>query len=136
MKGMVITMREYVKDYLNFISTLREEYSNSSASLKCQDRKDEANLYKVRINICDIFTTLAGTAEKKVASMKLALEAEQIKAFNSEYMNLFEQIPANWITNLEKAKKFNDAVTVKTEEVKLETVQILKSKFTEITCTN
>lgn len=125
-------MKEYVKDYINVINTLREEYNNSAAALKCQDRKDEANLYKVRINICDIFTTLAGATEKKVASMKLTHEAEQIKAFNSEYLKLFEQIPANWITNLEKAKKFNDAVTVKTEEVKLDTAQILKSKFIDI----
>lgn len=125
-------MKEYVRDYLNYISNLKNEYNKISEDLKNQDRKDEADLYKVRINICDIFSTLINTSEKKVASMKLTLESEQIKAFNNEYLKLFDHIPANWISNLKMAKKYNDSITVKIEEVKLETVQLLKGKFTEL----
>ncbi len=125
-------MHEYLKNYLDFIESLKTDYSNSSEALKKEDRKDEAILYKVRTNICDIFTTLVGSTVKKVASMKLTADDLQTKAFNIEYMKLFEQIPANWVTNLEKAKKFNDPIAAKTEEVKLDTVNILKSKFIEL----
>jgi hypothetical protein len=129
---MISNMHEYLKNYLDFIESLKTDYSNSSEALKKEDRKDEAILYKVRTNICDIFTTLVGSTVKKVASMKLTADDLQTKAFNIEYMKLFEQIPANWVTNLEKAKKFNDPIAAKTEEVKLDTVNILKSKFIEL----
>lgn len=125
-------MNEYLKDYLDFIDALKTEYNNSSEALMKEDRKDEAILYKVRTNICDIFTTLVGSTEKKVASMKLTIDAEQTKAFNNEYLLAFEKIPASWAANLEKAKKFNDPIAAKTEEVKLDTVNILKNKFTEL----
>lgn len=125
-------MQEYLKDYLNFIDSLKTEYGNKSEALKKEDRKDEANLYKVRINICDIFSTLIGSTEKKVASMKLTADDQQTGAFNNEYLKFFEQIPANWLDNLEKARKFNDPITIKTEEVKLDTVNILKGKFIEL----
>jgi hypothetical protein len=54
-----------------------------------------------------------------------------MKSFNEEYLAWFEKIPGNWKTNMAQARKFNDAVTVKTEEVKLDTAEVLKKKFLE-----
>jgi hypothetical protein len=130
--GMEETMKQFVVNYLNFVNTLSNEYNNNAKALKADNREDEAVFFKVRENICDIFYKMANATEKKLAAMKAADEQAQIRKFNEEYLAWFDKIPENWKFNLEQAKKFNDAVTVKTEEVKLDTANTLKNKFLEI----
>lgn len=125
-------MRTNVTNYLNYISGLVAEYQHQAEILKSDERKDEANLYKIRMNICDIFYKMIDAADKKVAAMKLVKEEEQNKAFYDEYLNFFEMIPQNWKVNQELAQKHNDVIVVKTEEVKLETANLLRKKFLEL----
>lgn len=124
-------MKYNVANYLNFVNSLRDEYNSSTEALKADDRLDEAILFKVRANICDIFSKMLSATDKKVSALKITDEEVQIWKFNEEYLNWFEKIPESWKTSLAQAKKFNDAVTVKTEEVKLDTVDILREKFLE-----
>jgi len=125
-------MRQYVNDYLDYVQKLMAEYNNKVKELKADNREDESILFKVRINICDIFCKMIHAADQKVAAMKIAEEAEYEKSFQKEYLNWFEKIPASWITNLELAKKHDDVIVVQTEEIKLETAELLRKKFIEL----
>ncbi len=125
-------MRQYIIDYLNYIHSLTAEYNSHIQALIIDDRKDEADIYKIRINICDIFIRMLDATEKKVGPVKSADEAEQAGVYNQEYLDWFEKIPVNWRTNLETARKYEDAINIKTEEVKLETAELLRSKFLEL----
>jgi hypothetical protein len=122
-------MKQYVTDYLKFVNGLMSEYDNKVKSLKADNREDEAILYKVRLNICDIFCKMAEAADRKVTAMKLSEEEDQTRTFNREYLEWFEKIPANWKTNLELARKHNDVIIVSTEEIKLETAELLRGRF-------
>jgi hypothetical protein len=125
-------MNYYVVNYLNFVNMLRAEYNSNARALKADDREDEAVLFRIRTNICDIFYKMAKATDNKVEAMKITDEKEQIQKFNEDYLAWFTKIPENWKASLVQAQKFNDAITVKTEEVKLETADILKNKFIEI----
>lgn len=124
-------MKQYVTDYLNYAGALMSEYNDSAKLLKEDNREDEAILYKVRANICDIFIKMAMAADKKTVSLKLGDEAEFTKHFNEEYLDWFEKIPSNWKINLELARKHNDVIVVNTEEIKLETAALLRNRFQE-----
>ncbi|HWT73970.1 MAG TPA: hypothetical protein VN258_04515 [Mobilitalea sp.] len=125
-------MNNYVTEYLKFVNTLMAEYNVQADALKLDNRKDESNLYKVRVNICDIFVKMMNATDKKVASMKLVEEEEEAKAFSEEYLNWFEKIPESWKANLELARKHDDVIVVQTEEVKLETASLLRNKYIEL----
>lgn len=124
-------MKQYVTDYLAFVTELMSDYNNKARILKDDNRTDEANLYKVRSNICDIFYKMAEASVRKADAMKLADDTERSRRFNEEYLNWFEKIPANWKINLELAKKHNDTIVVNTEEIKLETAKLLRDRFME-----
>lgn len=126
-------MKQYVTDYLHSVHELMSEYDNKVKSLKADNREDEANLYKVRLNICDIFCKMAETTDRKVTAMKLSEEEAQVKAYNREYLEWFEKIPANWKANLELARKHNDVIVVNTEEIKLETAELLRNRYLDYT---
>jgi hypothetical protein len=127
-----ILMKQYVVDYLNYVQELMAEYNNKVQVLKGDNREDESILFKVRVNICDIFCKMIQAADKKVAAMKIIDEAECERSFQEEYLNWFEKIPATWITNLELARKHDDIIVVQTEEIKLETAKLLRKKFIEL----
>lgn len=126
-------MNQYVEDYLNFIKEKLTEYNQAAMDLKEEDRDDEANLFKVRANICNIFTTMLQATDQKVKDKKLKDEQESNQLFCREYLKTFEQIPASWRSRLEQAKKNNDSITVLTEETKLDTANLLKSEFITLT---
>lgn len=125
-------MKQYVNDYINFLKEVMDDYSKKEEALKLDDRKDESILYKVRVNICDIFAKMVNASDKKVTAMKLTTEEEQTTAFNEDYLNWFVNIPASWKTNMELAKKHDDVIVAKTEEIKLETADLLRHKFLEL----
>ncbi len=123
---------QYVAEYLNFVHELMAEYDNNVKVLKADNREDESILYKVRMNICDIFCKMADATDKKIKGMKITEIEESSKKFNEEYLTWFEKIPVNWKTSLELAKKHSDVFVVQTEEIKLETAALLRSKFIEL----
>ena len=125
-------MKQGINDYVNFVNSLMEDYHKKEEELKLDDRKDEAILYRVRGNICDIFLKMVNASVKKIAGMRLASEYAGMKAFIEDYLTWFEKIPASWKANLALAKQHADIIVVETEEIKLETANLLKSKFLEL----
>lgn len=125
-------MCSYIDQYMNYTKELEREYLEKYETLEKEDRKDEAILWKVRANICEIFQTLVVATNKKVTTKTNGEDVEFERIFKGEYLKMFENIPSSWRTRLTMAQKNDDILTVITEEAKLETAQKLKDEFTRL----
>lgn len=95
-----------------------------SKLLAADDRTDEGNLEKIRINVYGIFKTILSAAERVYGEDDLAK-----KHF---FLQKAEQIPTNWITSYEKAKQYGDIEKMHVEGIKLETIQEIKNMYMQI----
>ena len=98
--------------------------SKHNQELNEDGRTDEAIFEKVKANIYDVFRTVFSVAVKTGKG-----DAGAVKTF---FIERAEQIPASWAAALEKAKEHNDTVRMQTEQIKLDTVQEIREKFTKI----
>lgn len=124
-------MEKIISEYSMFVNEQIVNYKNEEQSLIDNDRKDESNFYKIRGNVCDIYLTLMNATLKKV-NMKSISEEEKKDLFTSEYLRTFETVPMNWKIRLEQGKKVGDSEIVAIEEIKFETLNLLKDKFMEL----
>ena len=92
--------------------------------LNMDGRTDEAVFEKVKANIYDVFRTVLSVAVKTGSG-----NADAVKTF---FVQRTEQIPAGWAAALEKAREHDDTVRMQTEQIKLDTVQEIREKFTKI----
>ena len=75
-------------------------------------RTDEAIFEKIKANIYDVFRTVLSVAVKTGKE-----DADAVKTF---------------FVALEKAREHNDTVRMQTEQIKLDTVQEIREKFSKI----
>lgn len=125
-------MEKLISEYNTFVNEQIVYYKNEEQLLKENDRKDESNFCKIRCNVCDIYLTLMNATIKKVGMKRLG-EEEKKDIFASEYLRTFETVPRNWMVRLEQGKKVGDSEIVAIEEIKFETMNLLKDKFMELT---
>ena len=92
--------------------------------LNKDERADEAIFEKIKANIYDVFRTVLSVAVKTGKE-----DADAVKTF---FVQRAEQIPAGWAVALEKAREHNDTVRMQTEQIKLDTVQEIREKFSKI----
>ena len=92
--------------------------------LAADDRIDEGNFEKIRANVYEIFKTLLSAAEKVCG--------EDDPAKRAFFLEKAEQIPAGWAASYEKAKQNGDAEKMHIEGIKLNTIQEIKDKYTQI----
>ncbi len=136
-----------MNEFIVYIDELIAKYQAQEAELIQADRKDEANFAKIRINICDICKTLYGASEKIVqakygansgaaktqgcafASMGKEIGVAAADAFKEEYLRQLTRLPENWKISYEKAKEHGDSTKIVIEEIKLETLQMIREKF-------
>ena len=93
-------------------------------ALQADDRRDEANLEKVRANVYDIFRTILSVAVKTCKEDPAA-----VKQF---FLKKIQQIPANWETSHAQAEKHGDTVKMEIERIKLDTVGEIRQVFGQI----
>ena len=89
--------------------------------LLADDRMDEATFEKIRANVYDIFRTILSVAAKAAKN-----DPEEVK---QAFALKAEQIPSNWNIAYEKAKQHDDAVKMKIEQIKLDTIHEIKETF-------
>ncbi len=92
--------------------------------LLADERADEATFEKVRANVYDIFRTILSVAAKTSKG-----DPEAVRRF---FVRKIEQIPSSWVTAYEKAKQHNDAVKMRLEQIKLDTIGEIKENFAKI----
>lgn len=122
---------ENVKELLfDFIDKNIEKTNESVQKLNEEDKKDEANLEKVKLNVYDIFKTMYGASEKKIYNpSNKSSDDKKLEEFKLAYLAFFDKIPANWIISLEKAKKHEDFEKIHIEEIKLAAMEEVRSNF-------
>lgn len=98
--------------------------------LKEEDRMDEANLEKIKLNVIGIFKKMFDVSLRKVFKHENNTdESVKYDNFKKVYLDFYNNIPSNWYINLEKAKKNNDFDNVLIEEIKINTMYKLKECF-------
>ena len=116
------------REWNEYLEKAIQSTTEKAQELLIEDRKDESNHIKIKVNIYEVFKTIFSVLEKNIAKEK-NMAAETIKA---SYLNKMETIPASWKQSLENAKAHNDVEKILIEEIKLDTVKEIRQKFVEI----
>ena len=119
-------MDEMIRAYQDIVEGKMTASKEMEASLIAEERKDEANIERVRYNIYEVFVIMLN-ATKKTTKDKAS--------FCESYLKKFETIPASWRERLELARKHQDVETVLIEETKLKVVMELKNLFANLSGT-
>lgn len=92
-------------------------------ALLADDRADEATFEKIRANVYDIFRAVLSVAARTCG------EKDAAGRFFRQRM---ESIPSGWAASWEKARQHDDAVRLRQEQVKLDTVGEIRRHFEEV----
>lgn len=111
-----------MNEFIMYLNNAIESAQNKEQELVASERKDEANLQKIKANIYGICRTVYEVLEKTKSGEELA----------EEYTRRLDNLPKNWVESYEKAKAHNDVEKILIEEIKLETLKAVKEKFTEL----
>lgn len=131
--------------FITYIEESIAKLQQEENMLISSDRKDEANLVKIRINIYGICRTILQVIAKEQSAGRLAQkkELERITGeqaaqepgtdrWKEAYLQKLDALPQNWKASYDKAKEHNDVEKLVIEEIKLETLQAIRCKFQEI----
>ena len=126
------TIEQIKKEYLEFSTEQADKCKKQIQLLKQEDKDDEANLEKIKLNIYGIYETLIKASEKKALHNKQLEGQEKVDSFCEDFLASFDKIPANWRINYEKAKEYNNVIEFVIEENKLSVSEQLKNHFKHI----
>ncbi len=104
---------------ITYIDECIEKLSQEEKKLAESDRKDEANLVKIRINVYGICKIYYETESKK----------QEGKELQTIYFQRLDRLAEQWKISLEKARKHDDTKKAVIEEIKLETLEEVKKHF-------
>ena len=111
-----------MEQFITYIDETVKILQEKERELAQSDRKDEANMVKIRINIYGVCRTIYDVVLRTCAPEN-AKEA---------YLQKLEHLPDNWKASLEKAKAHDDIPKIVVEELKLEAFSDVKNKFLEL----
>ena len=100
------------------------ECRQRSTELMGEERRDEADLEKVRANVYDIFRTVLSAGVRACGG-----EEDEVRSF---FEQKCEQIPSNWLVSREKAARHGDELKVSIEQIKLDAIAEIKDSFARI----
>lgn len=123
-------MRKLEEKYITYIDEKIDEHNNSGEQFKADNRNDEADLEKVKVNIYEIFKTLFLSDIKQLEGKDLS-GIKDIGVYGG-FLLRFDTIPNNWRASLDKAIEHGDTTKQVIEEYKLTVAGELKDKFIEI----
>lgn len=114
----LIHMNEIENKLIRFLSNKSEECEREEQRLIKEERKDEANLYKIKANIYNIYAVLYQTAKKQVLTKDRTIEECQ-QQIHEYFLEKASRIPLNWKESYVKAKEHQDVEKILIEETKL-----------------
>jgi hypothetical protein len=123
-------MRNLEEKYISYIDEKIAEHNKKSEHYKLDDRNDEADLEKIKVNIYEIFRTLFLSDIKQLDGKDFG-ETVNINIYGG-FLLRFDTIPTNWSVSLDKAIEHGDTTKQVIEEHKLSVAKELKDKFLEI----
>ncbi|SRR5690554_40912 len=113
-------MNWLIESYLDYLKNKQSNIRISIEDLLKNDRVDEANLEKIRLNIVDIFS--------KMFNISMTSNCEALK---EKYLGYFDKITNPWHINKIKAEEFGKEQETIIEDIKIHEAEELKSKFIE-----
>ena len=99
------------------------EATQSAAALAAEDRRDDANLEKIRANVYGIFVSVLQAGEKQSSD-----EAAQRTFFEGN----LNRIPSGWRIARQKSEERGDTVRLVQEDVKLAAIDEVWQLFHEL----
>lgn len=111
-------MNHFVAFIEEKVKLLQQEEQELAAS----DRKDEANLMKIRINVYGICRTVYEVYAKTKAGTVL----------KQAYLEKLETLSHSWKVSMEKAKEYGDMEKAVVEEIKLQPLEEVRIKYMEL----
>ena len=99
------------------------EAAQSAAALAAEDRKDDANLEKIRGNVYGIYVSVLQAAQKQSSD-----DASRRAFFEGN----LERIPSGWRIARQKAEERGDTVRRVQEDVKLAAIAEVWQAFREL----
>ena len=118
-----------INRYSNLLNIKKEECKISCEKLISDNRKDEADLEKIKLNIYDVFNTLVGATHKQILAKNHIDESLIYDEFCQAYLQTFDKIPQSWKLKLDKAKENDNVIEAVIEETKLNVANELKNIF-------
>lgn len=116
-------MEQQINRFQTYFEDMKKQCNEKITELREQERGDEANLEKVRLNIYDIFLTMFEVSLKSSSDAKKVGEA---------FLQKLDIIPKNWRASYKKAEEFGDEEKSCIEEIKLNTVEEIRNSFHQI----
>lgn len=114
------TISEHLLPYRAFLADAQQKLTEDIRTLEAQNRQDEANMAKIRLNIFSVFETVASADEKQSADWA---------DFCRRYEPRFDTLTAPWQARLGAAVRHSDTHTRFVEEIKLSTAQQIRNAF-------
>lgn len=108
--------------FLTYINESIAALEAEEKSLIADERKDEANLVKIRINIYGIARSFYEVVKKSATE----------ESFIQEYETRVRKPAEAWKVSYEKAKEHNDVEKILIEEIKLQTLEAIIEKAKEL----
>lgn len=108
-----------MNEFTTYLNHSIETAQNKEQELIASERKDEANLQKIRANIYGICLTVVQVVAKEKSGEELW----------KDYISRLDNISKNWTMSYEKAKEHNDVEKILIEETKFQVLKEVKDKI-------
>ena len=112
-------MRRIMDKFIEYIEESVNALEKEEKELAAGERKDEANLVKIRINIYGIARSFYDVVKNSAAPDSIA----------QEFRRRIEKPAQSWRASHEKAKEHNDVEKCVIEEIKLKTLEDIIEKI-------
>jgi len=111
-----------MNEFLMYLNNSIEAAQKKEQELIVTERKDEANLQKIRANIYGICLTVIQVIAKEKSGEELW----------KEYISRIDNISKNWVESYEKAKLHQDVEKILIEETKFQVLSEVKEKISTL----
>lgn len=111
-----------MNEFIQYLNNSIETAQKKEQELIATERKDEANLQKIRANIFGICRTVVQVVAKEK-------NGEEIW---EDYPGRLDNISRNWVESYEKAKLHNDVEKILIEETKFQVIKEVKEKIQKL----
>ena len=117
------TVSECLVPYRAYLAQEKAKLAKEVQALEAGGCFDDANMLKIRLNIFDVFETVASADEKQCSTWA---------DFCARYEPRFDTLTAPWNARLASAVRNSDTKTRFIEEVKLSAAKRIREVFTAL----
>ena len=107
---------ECMNEFISYLNLAIEKAEKKEQELIATERKDEANLQKIKANIYGVCRTVFGVVSKTSTG----------EALKVDYVKRLDNISRTWVESYERAKQHNDVEKILVEEIKLDVIKKVK----------